>query len=278
VCQLQSALGAIKADPGQIDQILLNLVVNAQDAMPGGGRLTIGTDHRRLSEPMSIAHYRVEPGDYTVITVTDSGTGIDEEVLPFIFEPFFTTKDRGQGTGMGLATCYGIVKQHGGYIWAQSEPGQGTTFTILFPVATERRIANDEVATPVGVLQQSKGETVMVVEDEPAVRTLAVLALRRLGYRVIEIESPDRCLDSFRSQGADVDLLLSDVIMPGSNGNELYRQLRVLKPDLKVLFMSGYTDKVINELGGLGDAMHFIGKPFTLNQLSLKVRAALDGA
>jgi signal transduction histidine kinase/CheY-like chemotaxis protein len=276
--RLQPALGAIKADPGQIDQILINLAVNAQDAMPGGGRLAIGTARRQLREPLRVAHYQVEPGDYAVITVTDTGTGIDEEVLPFVFEPFFTTKDRGQGTGMGLATCYGIVKQHGGYIWVESEAGRGTTFTLMFPVAADRRPVETAPATSIGVLQQSRGETIMVVEDEPAVRTMAVLALRRLGYRVIEMASPEKCLDTLRAEDADIDLLLSDVIMPGCNGRELYEQLQVEKPDLKVLFMSGYTDNVIHAQGGLGDGMHFIGKPFTLNQLSLKVRAVLDGA
>jgi PAS domain S-box-containing protein len=276
--RLQPSIGAIKADPGQIDQILLNLVVNAQDAMPGGGQLKIGTASRHLDEPMTIAHFQVDPGAYTVITVTDTGTGIDAEVLPFVFEPFFTTKDRGQGTGMGLATCYGIVKQHGGYIWPQSEVGRGTTFTLMFPVADRQPMAAAAMAGPIGVLQQSRGETIMVVEDEPAVRKMAVLALRRLGYRVLEMASPEACMQTLRDEGTNIDLLLSDVIMPGCNGRELYAQLQVQKPDLKVLFMSGYTDNVISAQGGLGDGPLFIAKPFTLNELSLKVRTVLDGA
>lgn len=275
--RLQPTIGAIKADPGQIDQILLNLVVNAQDAMPDGGRLTIGTASRHLGEPMTIAHFQVDPGAYTVITVSDTGTGIDPEVLPFVFEPFFTTKDRGQGTGMGLATCYGIVKQHGGYIWPQSYAGQDTTFTLMFPVAEKQPEVDAAMVGSIGVLQQSRGETIMVVEDEPAVRMMAVLALRRLGYRVLEMASPEKCLQTLRTEGSNIDLLLSDVIMPGCNGRELYTQLQVQKPDLKVLFMSGYTDNVIGAQGGLGDGLHFIAKPFTVNELSLKVRAALDG-
>ena len=274
---LNPDVAAIKADPGQIDQILLNLVANAQDAMPGGGRLTFETDTLNLTAPMPIDHFEVPAGRYARIAVKDTGEGIDAEVRPYIFEPFFTTKDVGQGTGMGLATCYGIVKQHGGYIWADGEPGGGTCFSVLMPVAREVDETMTADCPADKAPQRSRGERIMVVEDEPAVRKMAVLALNRLGYQVIEMDSPERCLKKVVSDGVDFDLLLSDVIMPGCNGKELYAQIRLQNPRIKVLFMSGYTDDVLSGQGMLDDGVHLISKPFTVDELGRKVREVLDG-
>ncbi len=274
--RLDPDVGPIKADPGQIDQILLNLVANAQDAMPGGGSLTLETGTLHLTAPMAIDRFAVPAGRYTRIAVKDTGEGIDAEVRPFIFEPFFTTKIVGQGTGMGLATCYGIVKQHGGYIWAEGEPGGGTCFSVLVPVAvdTDEPPVADHVTDTAP--QRSRGETIMVVEDEAAVRKMATLALKRMGYHVIEMDSPERCLEKVAADGVDFDLLLSDVIMPGCNGKELYDKIRPQNPRMKVLFMSGYTDDVVSGKGILDDGIHLISKPFTIDELGRKVRAVLD--
>ena len=274
--QLQPRVPAIKADPGQIDQILMNLAVNAQDAMPRGGNLTIATGRRELAQSLDKCNFQIPAGDYTEISVEDTGTGIPADVLPYIFEPFFTTKERNQGTGMGLATCYGIVKQHEGFIWAESKPGAGTCFFVLMPIAKEPQPSSTVVGETMAMARRSRGETIMVVEDEAAVRKMAVLALIRLGYRIIEMDSPRACLDHVRTRGIDFDMLLSDVIMPGRNGKDLYMQLKSEKPGLKALFMSGYTDTVITDKGVLPEDVHFIGKPFTIRELSLKVRTVLD--
>ena len=276
VYQLGSQMKTIKADPSQMDQILLNLAVNAQDAMPDGGMLTITTSHRRIDDVVQKDAFSIQPGEYVEISVDDTGTGIAEDVLPFIFEPFFSTKERGQGTGMGLATCYGIVKQHGGYIWAESRLSVGTRFYVWLPVAAQDSATKPDKDKEDAPVPGAHGEKILVVEDEPAVRKMAVIALQRMGYQVFEVDSPEACLALMESSRLTIDLLLSDVIMPGCNGKDLYLKLKTGIPDLKVIFMSGYTDNVISDKGVLKDNVHFIGKPFTLRELSLKVREVLD--
>ncbi|WP_419661082.1 two component system sensor histidine kinase, hybrid [Desulfosarcina variabilis str. Montpellier] len=277
VYHLDPSVEAIKADPSQIDQILLNLAVNAQDAMADGGTLTIATAGRRIDNAMEKEQSRIPPGAYVELSVEDTGSGIAEDVLPFIFEPFFTTKQRGQGTGMGLATCYGIVRQHEGYIWAESRLAMGTRFFVWLPVASQTEIVKVDHRPEANALPVAHGETILVVEDEPAVRKMAVIILQRLGYQVVDVDSPEACLALVQAGETVFDLLLSDVIMPGCNGKELYLQLKTHMPDLKVIFMSGYTDNIISDKGIFKENVHFIGKPFTLGALSLKVRDVLDG-
>ena len=194
VYHLDPSVEAIKADPSQIDQILLNLAVNAQDAMADGGTLTIATAGRRIDNAMEKEQSRIPPGAYVELSVEDTGSGIAEDVLPFIFEPFFTTKQRGQGTGMGLATCYGIVRQHEGYIWAESRLAMGTRFFVWLPVASQTEIVKVDHRPEANALPVAHGETILVVEDEPAVRKMAVIILQRLGYQVVDVDSPEACL------------------------------------------------------------------------------------
>ena len=275
--KLRKNVGIIQADAGQIDQILMNLAVNAQDAMPNGGKLVIATSGEAFPKPDIKSPFEIKPGHYTVLTIKDSGTGIPEDVMPFVFEPFFTTKNIGQGTGMGLATCYGIVKQHSGYIWVNSESGQGTEFTILFPSV---RLCKPEASQyehfDLRKAICSKGETVMVVEDDPAVRKMAVMTLKQLEYQVFEADSPNACLEHVDTQNLQIDLLVTDVIMPGGNGVELFQRLRDRMRNLKCLFMSGYSADVISDYGQLEIGTHFINKPFNINELSTKVRRILD--
>ena len=275
--KLDNNVGIIKADAGQIDQILMNLAVNAQDAMPNGGKLIIETARESFPKPNIQYPFEIKLGYYTVLTIEDTGTGIPDDVMPFIFEPFFTTKGVGQGTGMGLATCYGIVKQHGGYMWANSEPDKGTKFMILFPsvqVCKAGDTQNDHHNLREAIC--SKGETVMIVEDEPSVRKMAMMTLKQLDYHVFEADSPDTCLEHIKAHKIQLDLLVTDVVMPGGNGVELFLKLKESMQNLKCLFMSGYSVDVISDYGQLKKGAHFISKPFNINELSIKVRAALD--
>ena len=249
---LRKDVGVIKADAGQIDQILMNLAVNAQDAMPSGGKLIIETCGGSYPKHNIKYPFEIKPGHYTVIRVKDTGTGIPKDVVPFIFEPFFTTKGVGQGTGMGLATCYGIVKQHGGYIWVNSEPDKGTEFTILFPsVLLCRADVSQNEHSDLRKALCSRGESVMVVEDDPAVRKMAVMTLEQLEYRVFEADSPEACLERIHTKNIQLDLLVTDVIMPGGNGVELFLTLKDRMRNLKCLFMSGYSADVISDHGQL---------------------------
>jgi CheY-like chemotaxis protein len=244
--------------------------------MPDGGTLTIATANRRIHTAVPKQNFLVQPGDYLEISVKDTGSGIAEDVLPFIFEPFFTTKQRGQGTGMGLATCYGIVKQHDGYIWAESRLAAGTRFRVWLPVADSIQTTPPDASDAASPESGARGESILVVEDEAAVRMMAVIALRKMGYHVIDVDSPEACLELMETEAPTIDLLLSDVIMPGCNGKELYLKLKPAMPDLKVIFMSGYADSIISDKGILNDTVHFINKPFRLRELSRKVRDVLD--
>jgi CheY-like chemotaxis protein len=265
----------IRGDRGQLEQVIMNLVVNAQDAMPEGGALIIETGAVELDEEYARAHTGVTPGLYGMISVSDTGVGMDALTRERIFEPFFTTKERGKGTGLGLATVYGIIKQHGGNIWAYSEPGEGTTFKCYLPL-TEEPAAEP---TPQPAQDQDRGgsETVMVVEDEEAVRSLAVKVLKRRGYEVMEAEDAPSCLARLQAHEGSLDLLLTDVVMPGMNGRQLYGEIEDLYPGVKVLYMSGYTRDIITHRGVLDDGIPFIQKPFSVQGLATRVRAILEG-
>ncbi len=272
---LSSDLPAIRADVGQIEQVVMNLATNAQDAMPDGGSLTIESTVADLDEELVKSHQEVRPGSYVLLAVRDTGIGVDAETMDRIFEPFFTTKEKGKGTGLGLATVYGIVKQHGGHIWVSSEPGRGAAFECYFPVAAqgslpEERSAETESARPGG------GETVMVVEDNEAVRGLAVSVLKQHGYTVLSAADGEACLERLRGYGEPVHLLLTDVVMPSMNGRELYDRVRRMFPEIGVLYASGYTGNVIARHGVLDEGIEFIQKPFSVNELVTRVRQVLD--
>jgi len=270
----EAGLGRVLADPGQIQQVILNLAVNARDAMPDGGRLSIELDNVDVDEEMGRRHVPVQPpGRYVRLTVSDTGTGIPHAIQPHIFEPFFTTKEKGKGTGLGLSTVYGIVKQSGGFIWVYSEPGQGSTFKIYLP----RVEAPAEQAPPPPEVAASAGnETILLVEDEPAVRDLAQRILRRKGYRVVTAPNGQEALDFVKRHSGPLDLLVTDLVMPQMDGRELAQRLAALRPGLRVLFMSGYTGDTIAQRGVLDPDVAFIEKPFGPEGLARKVREILD--
>jgi PAS domain S-box-containing protein len=272
---LAKDLGRVKIDPGQIEQVILNLAVNARDAMPSGGKLTIETANVELDEEYARAHIGVTPGRYVRLSVSDTGFGMSKEVKEKVFEPFFTTKEKGKGTGLGLSTVYGIVKQIGGNIWVYSELNQGTTFKIYLPrveeEATFLRHRDDTEILPQG------RETVLLVEDDPSVRGFAVQVLRRQGYTVLEATNGEEALRVVQEQaGMKIHLLLTDVVMPQKGGKELADRLKILQPDIKVLFISGYTDNAIVDHGVLEPNINFLQKPFSPTTLARKVREVLD--
>lgn len=269
-------LPAVRVDTGQIEQVIMNLVVNAQDALPEGGKITIETAVVELDQEYAASHAGVTPGRYVVMTVADTGFGMESEVREQIFTPFFTTKEKGKGTGLGLATTYGIVKQHGGHIWVYSEPGQGTTFKIYLPAAESA--PEPKVSEPAASPAIASGsETVMVVEDNDMVRQLTVDVLSRRGYVVLEASGGEECLQKLGELSAPLDLLITDVVMPEMNGKMLYKQAAQLIPGLKVLYMSGYTENVIASRGVLDEGVNFIQKPFAPTSLAAKVREVLEG-
>jgi PAS domain S-box-containing protein len=270
---LDPGLGPVRADPGQLEQVLLNLAINARDAMPRGGRLTLETATVELSEGSALRPgVRVRPGRYVEIAVSDSGHGMDSTTLAHAFEPFFTTKGVGQGTGLGLATVYGIVKQSEGYVWADSQPGHGTTIKVYLPMtaAVAEPVAEAALHRPV-----ARGELVLVVEDEEQVRTVAARALTEAGYRVLVAESGDRALEIMRQNGSRPALALVDVVMPGLSGSELAAELARIIPGTRVLFTSGYTDGEILRRGLLEPGAAFLAKPFSPEALVRAVHAAL---
>lgn len=265
---------AVRADPAQIEQILMNLVVNARDAMPSGGKLVIETAIVELDDAYARSHVAVKPGAYVMLAVSDTGVGMDAETRSHIFEPFFTTKERGKGTGLGLATVYGIVKQSGGYVWVYSEPGKGSSFKIYLP-----RSADIPVPAPMPIahlLPHRGSETILVVEDEDAVRSLVAAALRASGYKVLAASHPEEALQACREHDGEIHLLLTDVVMPQMNGRELAERLKSLRPETKILYMSGYTDAAILHHGILERGEAFLQKPFTPNSLARKVREVLN--
>ncbi len=266
-------LWRIKADTGQLDQILFNLAVNARDAMPGGGKLTIETRNVTIDDAYCRTHEGVEPGDYVMLAVHDSGQGMDAETQAHIFEPFYSTKEKDRGTGLGLSTVYGIMKQNRGFIDVHSEPDAGSTFRIYFPAV---RDPADELATSNLIANATGTETILLVEDEAMVRLLAKKILVKHGYKVVDLDNGELALLWAGRNDQDVDLLLTDVIMPGMNGRELHDKLRENRPEMKTLFMSGYNEDVIAHHGVLNDDTEFIQKPFTLWSLTRRVRDVLD--
>lgn len=272
---LQPELSQVVADPGQIDQILMNLAANARDAMPDGGTLTIGTQDVRLERRFQNADEEVPPGSYAVLTVSDTGTGMSLETQRHMFEPFFTTKEQGRGTGLGLATVYGIVKQNGGWIAVDSEPRKGTTFQIYFPSITETCTTSAPSAPP-AVADGS--ERVLVVEDQEDVRKFAVEVLKARGYTVLASENGEAALELVMSHSKPIHLLLTDVILPGINGKDLADRLKAIRPDMEVLFTSGYTRDVIAQHCILEPGIAYLAKPFTPDGLASKVRELLPKA
>jgi CheY-like chemotaxis protein len=274
VTALGDRLGCVKADPGQIEQILMNLAANARDAMPRGGRLTIETANADLDANYARLHAGVEPGSYVRLAVSDSGHGMSREILDHLFEPFFTTKDPGKGTGLGLATVHGIVMQSGGHVFVYSEPGVGTSFKIYLP-----RVADvTAMAEPLSVaMTRPRGsETILLVEDEEPLRKLVRHSLESSGYTIIEARHSAHALDVIERGGVSIHLLMTDVIMPGLSGRELAERVAALRPQIKVLYMSGYTDDAVVRHGVLEESMAFLQKPFTGEALLRRVRAVLD--
>jgi len=271
---LRADLGRVKVDPGQVEQIIMNLAVNARDAMPKGGKLTIETANVELDEPYAHSHLPCQPGHYVMLAISDTGTGMDVETQKHIFEPFFTTKEKGKGTGLGLATVYGIIKQSGGFIWVYSEAGHGSAFKIYLPRTMERGEVVD-VAPSHG--EPLKGtETILLVEDEAALRAMVQGILIAHGYKVLEAANGMEALILSKQYSDPIHLLLSDVVMPQMSGRELAERMTCFRPAMKVLYVSGYTDEVIVHNGMLGLSTDFLQKPFTPAALARKIREVLD--
>jgi CheY-like chemotaxis protein len=272
VLSLVEPVGAIKADQGQLEQVIMNLAVNARDSMPNGGKLTLETANVELDPSYAALHPGVTPGRYVLLAVTDTGIGMERAVLDHIFEPFFTTKREGKGTGLGLATVFGIVRQSGGHIAVYSEPGLGTTFKTYFPETSERAEVRE-----VTIVQKPMGgvETVLLVEDLDSVRALSEAVLARRGYRVLAASSGEEALRLAEGHPGTIHLLVTDVVMPRMTGPELSTRLAALRPGIKVLFMSGYTDGAIVEHGLLPPGSEFLQKPATPDALLEKVRKLL---
>ena len=270
----QPSLGFVRADANQITQVLVNLVVNARDAMPDGGKLTIETGNVFLDENYARLHAEVQPGPYVMLAVGDTGTGMSEEVKAHLFEPFFTTKAVGKGTGLGLATCYGIVKQNGGHIWLYSEAGQGSTFKVYLPrvdgPAVTLRKPDVSTALPTG------SETILIAEDEPLLRTLAMEILTAQGYRVLTATDGTDALRTAAEADTEIHLLVTDMVMPYMGGLELTRRMQAERPGLRVLYVSGYTENAIVHHGILDADLHFLQKPYLPAALARKVREVLD--
>ena len=271
----EAVLGRVKVDPGQIEQVIMNLAVNARDAMPEGGELLIETSNVEVDEDYARSHPNISPGKYVMVAVSDTGCGMDKETQAHVFEPFFTTKERGKGTGLGLATVYGIIKQSGGFIWVYSEPGHGSSFKIYFP-SVEEAVPTADPAKARSTKLAKGTETVMVVEDEEGVRSLVCKALISKGYKVLEAEGAAVALQIAEQFKEPIHLLLTDVVMPQTGGKALAMRLIALHPETKVLYMSGYTTDAIVRQGILEEGTSFLQKPFAPNALLLKVREVLN--
>ncbi|TAL11564.1 MAG: response regulator [Nitrospirae bacterium] len=271
---LKPGLGRMKADPGQIEQVILNLAVNARDAMPQGGKMTIETANVALDENYARDHATVQPGPHVMLAVSDTGHGMDAETSARIFEPFFTTKEIGQGTGLGLAMVYGIVKQSGGSIWVYSEPGKGTTFKIYFPRVEDALEVQEPAEDRPRILRGT--ETVLVAEDEEMVRNLMQTILEAQGYAVLVARNATEALSIGHRHHGSIPLLVTDVVMPGMSGRELAAQLAMVHPEAKVLYVSGYTDDAVVRHGVLNAGLAFLQKPFSAESFLFKVRDALD--
>jgi len=269
-------LWPVKVDSGQMEQVLVNMAVNARDAMPDGGELTIETSAVTTTEPISFGQDIMPAGEWVKLEIKDTGTGIPADVLEHIFEPFFTTKDVGKGTGLGLATVYGIIRQTGGYLGVDSTVGKGTTFIIYLPRVREEEKAQE---TPIGQTEEISTDLtgnarILLVEDEDAVRTFSTRALTNKGYEVLTAENGESGLEVFQSLDKPIDLLITDVMMPGKDGPTLAKEIRESVPDLKIIFISGYTEERLKDT--LGDNIYFLPKPFTLKDLAAKVKEVLQ--
>jgi PAS domain S-box-containing protein len=276
VTSLHVEAGSVKVDPGQIEQVIMNLAVNAQDAMPNGGRLLIESKNVEFDEPIHQSNGSLPAGRYVTLTVTDTGVGMNAATQARVFEPFFTTKKVGEGTGLGLATVYGIVRQSGGHISVYSEPGAGTTFKIYFPRVDETAAVGDNGSAPSSIVTGS--ETVLVVEDSGPVRAIIQQVLKRCGYTVLEATDGESALTLGERHDGPIHLLLTDVVMPRMGGRTLAQQFHKVRPNTRVLFVSGYTDDAIAQHGVLDPGVEYLEKPFTPDTLAKKVRRVLDAA
>ena len=273
---LKPGLGQVKADPGQIEQVIMNLALNSRDAMPKGGRLTIETANVNLDDGYVRDHPEVQPGPYVLLAVSDTGIGMDAETQKRIFEPFFTTKEKGKGTGLGLAMVYGIVRQSGGHIWVYSELNVGTVFKLYFPRSQETHAASH---TPVQQPRSVRGsETILLVEDEESLRKLVKSILQRKGYAVLAPEDVMEALDIAQKHAGPIHLLLTDVIMPKMSGRDLAEQVVSFHKETRVVYMSGYTDDAIVQHGVLDSGVSFVQKPFSPDAIARKVREVLDAS
>ncbi|OPX96725.1 MAG: Blue-light-activated protein [Syntrophorhabdus sp. PtaB.Bin047] len=270
-----SGLWPVRMDPSQLDQLLANLCVNARDAITEVGKVTIETGNRVFDETSRGLDSGFVPGEYVMLAVSDDGNGIDRGVLDHIFEPFFTTKEAGKGTGLGLSTVYGIVKQNEGFINVYSEPGKGSTFRIYLPRFEGE--TGEPVAENAAEVPQGGGQTVLLVEDEPTILNVGREMLESLGYKVLTAETPGEALHQVRAYAGEIQLVLTDVVMPEMNGRDLARLLLDIRPGLRCLFASGYTADIIAHQGELDAGVVFIQKPFSIRDLAAKVREALEG-
>jgi two-component system cell cycle sensor histidine kinase/response regulator CckA len=269
-------LGSVKADPSQIEQVLMNLALNARDAMPRGGTVTLETGNVTLDGTYARDHQSVEPGRYVMLAVSDTGEGMGPETQARIFEPFYTTKEVGKGTGLGLSMVYGIVKQSGGYIWVYSEPDRGTTFKIYLPrVDQPAELVGGDTRTP---KVQRGTETILLVEDDEQLRALTSSVLGHCGYNVLVASTPEDGLAICKSTSHDIRLLVTDVVMPRMNGRQLAEQAQQIRPGMRVLYISGYTNDAIAHYGVLDPGLWFLPKPYALSSLIAKVREVLDSA
>ncbi len=271
VTDLSPDLGTVEADPGQMEQVLMNLILNARDATPAGGRIRIETCNGELDESTASIH-GVEPGRYILLTVSDNGRGIDGESMPRIFDPFFTTKEAGRGTGLGLSNVRSIIRAARGDIWVCSAPGEGACFRVCLPRVEEM----PEQDAQHSVQAQGAGETVLLVEDEESVRRLLSLILRRSGYQVLEASSGPEALEIFERRASEIHVVLTDMVMPNMSGRELGQRIQSLRPDTKIMYMSGYTDDVLRGAGALSPGMSFLAKPLRPEVLSARMREVLD--
>jgi two-component system cell cycle sensor histidine kinase/response regulator CckA len=266
----------IKADQGQLEQVIINLAVNARDAMLEGGVLTISTGNEKVEQRRKSKDESMPPGHYAVVQVRDTGCGIPPEIVDRIFDPFFSTKEVGAGTGLGLSTVYGIVKQTGGYVFVESAVGAGTTFSIYLPQAAEQEVVAGHQDVEVQDLRDLTGAgTLLLVEDEDAVRAFSARALRNKGYNVLEANSGETALEILAGRSEPIDLLVTDVVMPRLDGPSLVREVRQTRPDLKVIFISGYAEDSFRKRLDEETGIHFLPKPFSLKQLAGKVKEVL---
>jgi len=269
-----AANGTVKADPAQIEQVIVNMVVNARDAMADGGKLTIETANVVLDTAYAMDQVTIKPGSYVMLSISDTGIGMDKQTQAHVFDPFFTTKEAGRGTGLGLSTVYGIVKQSDGYVWVESEHGKGSTFRVYLPLAKEL-LTQEE--SPVEERKDVSGtEVVLLVEDEEAVLELAHTILEQQGYRVLVARNAAHAEELAAESKAEIHMLLTDVVMPGISGHELAKRITARRPGIRVLFMSGYAEDIVSQGGVLKSGVAFLQKPFTPKVLRQRVREILD--